>query len=926
MGCIRRFMLQRILLLALSIVLCNELMAQNKTMSVSGYVSDSTGRKPLLDAQVMAVRFRDSLLLDYTHTDAAGYFKLKPFQIDSFSLIVRYPLCDDKTYFIFGSLDNLVIDIPSIRMAPKTKELEEVVIYANKNPIYFKGDTLVYVADSFKVAENAVVEDLLKKLPGIKVDSDGKITSQGKEISQVLVDGDEFFGTDPTVATRNLGAKGVESVQVYEKKNENAKEGQDQTMQVMDLKLKEDAKKGYFGKFSGASDFGLIEQDRTFYEGELLLNKFDKTQKISVFALSSNTPKSNFNWGDMNKFGLDNERNSSGASMWNQRAGTTTNNGIPQTLKTGFYFSDKLGEKGKIAINYSFYQTKLSAYSSKRSQYFLQDSSYYTKDSTSDYTLNQSHRFNTTYTLKMDSLTTLELKPNITLSKADQENKSWSTFLTEDGISSFRSSISNESVSKGVSSNSEATLLKKFKVARRQLELKYKLNASDNATDGYLYNTNEYIQYGYSDTTDQSKKNSNSSVSHNNYVTYTEPLSGKIKLETEYLLEVSHNDQKRKSFNKVNNLYSEEVAALTNDFESKRTQHRLTVKGIYESRVHSASIGLGARSIQIDNSNLVLDTNILQSLYNILPNAFYQYKPSQSKRFSLTYFTNSFAPSLNDLQPVQDNTNPNRIQIGNPDLKPNYMHNLNGNFNMWNALTGRYIWSGLTSSLTNNAFANATSYDSLGRTVSITKNVNGNVYANVYAGAGYPILNRKLTFSPSMNVAYSKYTNFINNQENVTQNTSLGGGLEISLELDSLEFSLSNDYTYVNPVSTLNTVSNQPYTIQKYTAELDWTLPGHFKIKSDVNYTMNQNLSAAYNLNILLVNAEISRNFLPTENLIVALRGNDILNQNKNIQRQINGNVITDNYTRIISRYFLLRVTYKFNKNKTKEEDFHGWH
>ena len=130
------------------------------------------------------------------------------------------------------------------------KNFNEVMIYANKNPIYYRGDTLVYVADSFKVGENAVVEDLLKKLPGIKIDKDGKITSQGKEISKVLVDGDEFFGSDPTIATKNLAAKGVESVQVYEKENEDAGLGTDEKIQVLDLKLKDAAKRGYFGKVS----------------------------------------------------------------------------------------------------------------------------------------------------------------------------------------------------------------------------------------------------------------------------------------------------------------------------------------------------------------------------------------------------------------------------------------------------------------------------------------------------------------------------------------------------------------------------------------------------------------------------------------------------------------------------------------------------
>ena len=175
-------------------------------MKVTGSVFDTSGTKPLENAGVMAVRMKDSVLIKYTRTNTKGEFILSGFPVDTFTLYVEHPSFDTKSYFIFGSKTNDEIDIPIVALNGKSKQLKEVIVYANKNPIYFKGDTLVYIADSFKVGENAVVEDLLKKLPGIKVDENGTITSQGLQISQVLVDGDEFFGSDPTIATRNLGA------------------------------------------------------------------------------------------------------------------------------------------------------------------------------------------------------------------------------------------------------------------------------------------------------------------------------------------------------------------------------------------------------------------------------------------------------------------------------------------------------------------------------------------------------------------------------------------------------------------------------------------------------------------------------------------------------------------------------------------------
>jgi hypothetical protein len=114
--------------------------------------------------------------------------------------------------------------------------------------------------------------------------------------------------------------------------------------------------------------------------------------------------------------------------------------------------------------------------------------------------------------------------------------------------------------------------------------------------------------------------------------------------------------------------------------------------------------------------------------------------------------------------------------------------------------------------------------------------------------------------------------------------------------------------------------------MQTYRYDIEWQLPFHFKIKTDGKYIINSQRASGFNRNIFVINAELIRTFLPTENLIVAISGNDLLKQNLNLQRQINGNVITDNFTNIITRYFLLRVTYKFNNNKSKEDEWKGWH
>ncbi len=897
--------------------------AWSQQMKLTGTIYDTTNLVPMRNVSVMALRLKDSVLLSFTRTNQMGEFTLTGFPIDTFQLIIEHPKLDTRTFYIIGSKDNYDIKVPRIQLMQKTQNMREVTVLTNKNAIYFKGDTLVYVADSFNVGQNAVVEDLLKKLPGIKVADDGSITSQGKEISKVLVDGDEFFGSDPTIATRNLGAKGVASVQVYEKKNEDAAVGEDDKIQVLDLKLKDSAKKGYFGKISGASDFGLV-RDNPFYESEVLLNNFNKKQKISVFMLTSNTPKSNFGFGDMNKFGLENERNNSGMTMWDQSS-RNNSSGIPQTMKAGIYYSDKIGKTGKIGFNYSYYENRLNAVTSSQSQYFLQqDSSYFTRDSSANVSKNQSHRFNLTYSMNLDSLTYIELRPNLHVDFGESDNFSQNTFLTETLNPYLGTGVRNKNSSKGLSSNSEAILRRKFKKVNRELEFKYILNSSSNQSDGSLYTLKSGA---LSDTIDQKKINDNGNTTNYGIVTYTEPFAKKWKFQLEYYLESGKSNQNKQTFDKdaIGN-YSQAVSLYTNQFDNTRFQQRGTGMLVFEHRQHTFTGGIGFRHIEVQSTNLFTSVVTTQNIDNLLPKFSYQFKPGMSKRISLNYSTASSPAAINDLQPVQDNTNPNRVQIGNPNLKPNYVHNLRVNANIWQALSGRYFWGGGNASLTNNAFASSTTYDQFGRTLSQTINVDGNIFANVFAGGGFPIFNRKIELAPNVNGSYNKYTNFINGQANITKTTAVTAGLDIELKLDSLNITIGNSYSYNNPVSSLSSISNQPYATQKYFIDGEWRLPHHFQIKSDATYTINTGRAAAYNRNIFIINFELSKAFLSTENVILALSANDILNQNLNLQRQINGNVITDNYTKIISRYFLVKLTYKFNNNKTREDDFKGWH
>ncbi len=905
-----------------------------QTMKVSGIVYDSTGIKPLFQSLVMAIRVRDSLLLGFERTDQNGNFILQSFEVDTFALIISASGLESKTFYIFGNNSNSEINIGKIKLHNKSIELEEVVVFANKNPIYYKGDTLIYVADSFKVAENAVVEDLLKKLPGVKVDKDGKITSQGKSIGQVLVDGDEFFGTDPTIATKNLAAKGVESVKVYEKKSDVASDGEDATVQVMDLRLKNNAKNGYFGKFSTASDF------QNYHEGELLFNKFNGSQKISVFALGSTTPRTNVSRADMNKFGLDNNQgnsmNSDGQMMWGGN-NTTKAAGVPRTYSTGLYYTDKIGSRKqtKIGFNYTYNNYELVSTSASRSKYVLpSDTSYYSDDSTSNIDLSQSHKVNFNLFSQIDSLTSFEIRPKFNYSLGSLENTNMSSYLDENEMKSRSSVIDNVTNSSGFSLDNDMTFIRKFKKHRRLISLNYELSASNGVSQGTLKSFNKSENsISALDTTNQQKLNVTNAQTHIGKLTYTEPLTKKIKVEFEYLFEYGLSSQNKEIRNGVNDIYEEVDTKLSNNFTNLRQQNRFGTAFIYESRTQTITAGMKVRNIDIENKNITNDTIIHQNISNFLPKLSYSYKPSQSKRMGFNYSTKSTQPSISDLQNVQNNTNPNKIVLGNPDLKPNFEHSLNMNFNSWQALSGRYIWAGFNSTYTNNAFASSTEYDSYGRTISKTENVDGNMFSSVNASAGFPFYKKIFEISPGLNASYSKYSNLVKYEgstdflKNTTITQAITGELELEVSLDSLEMTFEGKYTFNSPKNSISSLANNNYTLQVYSANINWTIPWKMKLGTDATFTINSQRANGYNINYLVWNATISKTFLKTENLVISIAGNDILNQNISAARVINGNITTDNRTKIISRYFLLKLVYKFNNNKIKEEDAKmGWH
>lgn len=914
---VMRFLLLLILLLAGSTTVS---VAQR--MSIRGTVMDTVLKQTMHDALATAVRLSDSTLVSFARTDANGVFELN-LPIDTVEVTLSGKGFGRQTYYVLGSAENFEFDFGRVALPPKSLQLNEVIVYAFKDPVYYKGDTLVYTADSFKVKPNATVEDLLKRLPGVTVDAQGKIKVQGREVDQVLVDGDEFFGTDPTVATKNLSAEGLSTVQVYEKKNENSTEGEE-TIQVMDLKLKEDAKKGYFGKVSAGTDA------QKFYEGEALANRFKGSQKVSVFALAANTPRSGFNWQDMDKYGLSNEMNmeqdEDGGTTFYYSGNRNNQQGIPRTFKSGVYYNDRLSKTTRLNFNYTYNNNRVNSVGSTRSQFFFPDTSYITDNESANVQASDGHNINLKVIQTIDSLIDLEIEPKLKLNETEQTTREFTRFINQDGFLARESDVSNNNKSESYNFSTRVKLTRRYRNRDRLSRLTYEFGQNETNTNGFVKSLNTtYDTLATNETIDQKQITAFDDLSHRASAVHTEPLSKKIKLEFEYNFNFGLSTQNKQTQNFVNGEYAELDPLFSNDFENEKTTHRLGGKFIYETKKTSFNTGARYRTVSVLNTNRVTEHKITQFENDVLPFASYNYKFSDNSRLRLRYHTNSNLPTVQQLQPVPDNTNPNRIRIGNPDLLPTFVHNASVNYNLWKPVTGHYIWSSATFTLTDNDFSNNTVYDSLGRSLVQTVNVDGNVYAQLFGGGSINFFNKLWYVNPNLSQTYRKRTNYVNNVRNVTETNTTSLAMYTGLQFDSLEFDVSYTFGYNVPRATLSELSNKPYANHTATASFEVKLPFKFLVETDASYTVNEDRTEGYNTKYLIWNASIQKLFFKNENLILGIEGYDLLNQNIDTRRDVQDNVITDSNTNIISRYFLFRVTYKFNSTKTKDTDDEGW-
>lgn len=870
-------------------------------LTIHGKVQDFSTLKPISGAIVVASKVKDSMLVKFTRTNIAGEFSLFNLPIDTFKITIGHPNFQDQFIYVFGNENEKLITLPAFQLDNTKKELAPAFIYVNKSPIYYKGDTLVFVADSFKVRENGVVEDLLRKLPGVSVDARGKVTFQGKDIDQIYVDGDEFFGNDPTVATKNLGAKAIQNVQIYEKKN-NTENGEE-AKQIMNLKLKDDAKKGYFGKTSIATD------GQKFYEAELLFNRYQNKKNYSFYVLKNNTPRAGFNWQDQNKYGLNSNVNYS-------------NSGFPDNFTSGARFKNSYGNDNNhfFEINYQYRDTKAHTITTNNTQYLIADTSYYTANEQNEHARLQKHTLNIENKWKLDSLTSIELIPKVDYFIKRSENNNSTNFLTNHRTL-FRSTENNisDSTSEIVLSNT-LKLEKKYRNPKRESSISSDLEYSDNTDLGEVIFSNQLANL--IKLTKQQNNITQKTINQTLTVFHTEPLTNRINLNVEFMNNTT-TDQQVREISDIQNLLQIPNSKLSSDYARATIINRAKISLTRKLGAHIMIVGGALRNLSLSSTNNLTSTTFSLNNNQYLPYASYTFNQKNAIRINLAYSTSSPIPNINQLQPVLSNINLNYQTIGNPNLKPAFKQTTSISVSRFNNLLSRYFFLRANADFIDNDFANSLTYDSSGRAISKTVNVNGNQNYSLSCNYKHGIPKRSMFLTGGLDFTHSLAKSIINGLQYSTLQTSITPNLGLSYSTDTLTISLNGSMGYNKPAGNSLLVKQNPYFDYNNSLDISWNVPKfNFLLTTSVNQQITTGRTNGFNINRTIWNATVSKYVLKNKRLNIGVEAYDILNQNLQIQRKITSNQISDSRTLIITRYFLMRLSYRFDPTNISQNDY----
>lgn len=922
--------------LSLIAIILSVVSIKAQPFSVKGVVTDTLNANRLHYSTITLIRAKDSILETFTRTKEDGSFQLQVKNPGSYIIMVTYPSFAD--YIDILILDKKKeVDLGVIPMVSKSHLLNEFVLKQQIAAIKIKGDTTEYVADSFKVRENATVEELLKKLPGIQVNKNGEVVAQGEKVQKILVDGEEFFTDDPAVVTKSLQAKAVDKVQVYDKKSDQAIFSgiDDGTREkTINLKLKDNMKRGYFGKVvAGGGTDG-------FFENQAMLNAFKNKRKFSVFGIIANTGKIGLGWQDADKFGGGNgsvtEFTEDGTMIsyyssdddddFQSWGGTYNGQGLPTAWTGGAHYSNKwLEDKLHLSTNYRYAKQNIETDNNNITELNLDSTRIYTNEKKNTFFSGERHRVDALYEWKTDSTSQLKLTANAGYQQSTKTIQDYTETVNADGekLNDNTSSQKNDATTKSVNAtlNWQKKFAKKGRTAVVTIDEKYREN------DGTGYVNAALNYYSFSDPAlidstrhnDQLKENYSKSFQLTGKVSYTEPLSKTLFLEVNYAGALNNNTSRKLSYDKsaatdnydsLNYLYSSnyDFDVFTNTGGSNL---RLVLKQI------NITVGGAISNTQFTQKDLLGNTySYNRNFTNFFPKAAFIFRPKgKQASFSVNYNGSTQQPSINQIQPLRQNMDLLNESIGNPDLKQEFDHSLNLRYNNYKILSGTYTYGGGGINFVNNDISQSQTINAGGKRVYQYINVNGNYNGWLYVGYGMDLKKLDMRVAIRGNANISHVNNYINGQKNVSNNNSYTLGFDWNYDKEK-KFNIwyNPSVTFNNNTSTINTNSTNYWSFENQ-LNASFELPWKLEIGTDVDWYIRERVAGFdRNNNVFRWNAYVSKKLLKGDALEIRASAFDILNQNLGFSRYGSGNTITEQNYNTIRRYGMLSLIWNFTK------------
>lgn len=912
--------------LLFSILLCLAplFLAAQDVYSIKGIAVDALISVQLPNTSISILNSTDSTLYKFTWADSGGKFSMTKLRAGNFILLVTYPgYADYVEHFTLDSA-NRQKNLEPLSMFLKANLLQDVIIKGEAIAVRLKGDTTEYNAGAYSIEPNSKVEDLLKQLPGIQVDQNGKITAQGMTVQKVLVDGEEFFGDDPTLVTKNLRADMVDKVQLFDKKSDQATfTGIDdgQKTKTLNIKLKEDKKRGYFGK----ADVGMA--NRGFFQGQAMANVFKAQQKLSAYGTIGNTGRTGLHFRD-NIYGGTDPLTDDGSDEFISFNGRYNNQGIPDVLTGGIHYDAKwnqaresintdlmIGSIGIEGIRNIVNQNNLPGGSMLNfsGQEFINNAS--------------RQKLTATYQLKIDSTSNFKVSIDGSLKNNDSENVfKASSFGYNNNLLNTGNRTLNNHVNQNIFS-ANTFWNKRFKKKGRTISLHINNSYNENYSTAFLTSVNTFFNPAGTDSVqkiDQMKRNNVSGTNLTSNISFTEALTALTSVVLSHDFAINSYSSERNSFNKSwQGEYDIFDPDFSNDFLLKQFYNQLGALFNYKKEKTTVTIGSKAAAVNFNQTDQNTGIAHNRKFINLTPKASFKYQISKQRNLSFSYDGRTIQPKIDQIQPVVINDDPLNIHLGNQDLSPSFDSRFNMNYNANKTLNGQNIYINATYGFMSNAIVdNITTNPLSGKNILQTFNLSGKAPANfaIYGSLSQKVNKAGLSLGFNLNAYGNKYYNYINEKLNATQSYTFSGSVtarQYVAKKYSFNLSVSPSYNR-NQSSLQKQMNNNGWGLNCYGAS-SIILPGKLEIGSTVDYVFKgKTQSFNEDFDRLLWNSTLSKRFLKAENLQISVSANDLLNQNIGFSRSASSNFISQNSYTTIKRYFMLSLIYDFNKMGTE--------